>query len=269
MTTENRNTENRTRRQVSVGSLIVDQTVGPDVDPNGRHVRKLREQYDRQKVGVFTVSERADGALVLLDGYRRRWAVLQQEGADALVDCAVYTGLGREPERFMRSRVNGFGYPRNDERDRELRWQPVLISDDADLDDRGYSLKRVLCLPDGRVLRIRVYRPIGAYFGTSSATATADLLDADGRWDRLTDYASLSWMPTTPHPPTENTEDTAAEGGTDNHAGIGGAPSLAAVERMTRFIRDTLTPVVDELQRRATAMLAATPQTGQNTPATE
>lgn len=279
--------ENRTRRQIHVGSLAVDPTIGPDVDPNSRHIAEISASYDRGKLGVFTVSERPDGALILLDGYSRRHIVLRCEDADAPVDCAVYTGLDHGHERFMRSQVNGYVYPYSDSdftpRDSEGDCgEPipvaVVISEDADLDDMSYTLTRVLRLATGRVLSVCVSRPVGSYFRSSSPMATVYLLNTDGLWNKLTDYAPLEWVSATPHPPTE---DTATGGETDSGGqinssanesdnaasdiGIDGDPDQSTAERMRQFVRNTLTPVVDELQRRATAMLAPAPQTGQNT----
>lgn len=87
-----------THQRLPIGSLSTDSSLVEDVDPDAPAVERLCRHYQRDRLGVFVVSRRADASLVVLDGAIRRQAVLRMEMREFLVDCKVYTGLDRADE---------------------------------------------------------------------------------------------------------------------------------------------------------------------------
>lgn len=77
-----------------------DLTVDPDVqrDVEDGHVAKLQAGWDDRLVGVLTASRRADGTVVLLDGFQRTTAKLRSGEPDYTFDVLVHTGLTRVQE---------------------------------------------------------------------------------------------------------------------------------------------------------------------------
>lgn len=244
-----------TRQQVHINSLITDDTIEVDIGPDTSAVRALCAAYDRDRLGVLSVSKRDNGVLVVIDGYVRRWAVLKSENTDAVVDCAVYTGLSHRHERHLRRLLT----------DEELGDESpptrvtTVISEDAGSNIASYSLTRIVRLASGHTLRINVDRPYGNYRETQP-DASAYLLGRDNMWAQLLTYEPLEWMHTTAALPKNDTEDAADDTSRQTWA-----------DQARQFIRDALTPVVDELQHRACALLnkptqPAPPQLGTTTP---
>jgi hypothetical protein len=89
-----------------ISALSVDPAIAPDVDPDSPAVTALMRAYDPEKLGELIVSDRDDGALVVLDGYVRRQAMLLADpGAEAT--CITYLDLTLDQERQMRNSLNG------------------------------------------------------------------------------------------------------------------------------------------------------------------
>lgn len=81
-------------RRVHLDTVIVDPTVHAQriegVDQ--RRVNKMAASFDPDALGIFILSQRADGTLVCLDGAHRRATALQV-GWKQPVDARVFTGL--------------------------------------------------------------------------------------------------------------------------------------------------------------------------------
>lgn len=61
-------------------------------------VKRIIREFDPEKFGTITVSRRADGSIIVLDGQHRLAAALECLGPDQLVPCLVYEGLTSERE---------------------------------------------------------------------------------------------------------------------------------------------------------------------------
>lgn len=67
----------------------------------GGWVDTLREEWDDLRMGVFTVSRRADGRDYLIAGRHRTISLLDADRDDDLVDCHVYLGLTLKQEATL------------------------------------------------------------------------------------------------------------------------------------------------------------------------
>lgn len=86
----------RTKR-VRAGDLTVDPRVQRDHLTHSK-LAKIRENYNRAALGTLQVSERADGSLVILDGWHRWTVVSELEKDDFPLQCQLHTGLTLEQE---------------------------------------------------------------------------------------------------------------------------------------------------------------------------
>lgn len=92
-----------TLQSILVSDLHVDPTVQRNYDP--RWARRIADNFDEDKLGVFRVSQRANGLVYILDG-QHRFGALQLKSwhkMGAAVQALVYTGLSlaEEAELFV------------------------------------------------------------------------------------------------------------------------------------------------------------------------
>ncbi len=80
------------QKSVSLDAVIVDQRVQRTEGPDQRRVDKMASTFNPDALGVLILSERADGALVCLDGMHR-YLSARQAGHTALMESKVFTGL--------------------------------------------------------------------------------------------------------------------------------------------------------------------------------
>lgn len=79
--------------------LIVDQLQNDTAYQRPRKeqiIRKIKEGFDSDLLGVVFVSRRANGVLMAIDGQQRTTALKEMGWGDQLVPCLVYDGLSRE-----------------------------------------------------------------------------------------------------------------------------------------------------------------------------
>lgn len=81
--------------------LSVDPTIQRALDP--RRVGKLAAEWSEESIGILTVSRRASGETVVIDGQTRLAAfrAVCGEGTVMSLRCDVYTGLVRQEEAAM------------------------------------------------------------------------------------------------------------------------------------------------------------------------
>src|SRR4051812_48374674 len=75
-------------------------------DAQAKRVARMAAEFDQRLVGVLEVSKRPDSRFAILDGQHRHAAVLQVQGADALLVCQVYEGLTEQDEARLFREIN-------------------------------------------------------------------------------------------------------------------------------------------------------------------
>jgi hypothetical protein len=75
-------------------------------DAEAKRVARMAAEFDQRLVGVLEVSKRPDSRFAILDGQHRHAAVLQVQGADALLVCQVYEGLTEQDEARLFREIN-------------------------------------------------------------------------------------------------------------------------------------------------------------------
>jgi len=90
----------RTIIQATLDQLTIDQKVQRGLDE--KRVNRIASAFDANALGAITVSLRADGTRVILDG-QHRWAAGKTAGHVATVTCVQYEGLSvaEEAELFL------------------------------------------------------------------------------------------------------------------------------------------------------------------------
>jgi hypothetical protein len=81
------------KKRVPASQLTIDRRVQRH-ELNQSTLTEIRDGYNRAALQTLQISERADGTLVILDGWHR-WTIAQEkEGDEFVLDCHVHTGLG-------------------------------------------------------------------------------------------------------------------------------------------------------------------------------
>jgi uncharacterized protein DUF6551 len=89
--------------------VVVDQRVQRPLDD--ARVQKIVDSYDPFKLGVPTLSQRADGSVVVPDGQTRLEALRRLGKGDESIDCMVYRGLTLEQEAALFVGLNDYKRP--------------------------------------------------------------------------------------------------------------------------------------------------------------
>lgn len=90
--------------QVAAERLTIDEEVQRALIP--ARVKALAGKLDLDALGIFTVSERDDGRLIVLDGQHRLAAIVAHKMGEWEVTCHIYRGLTKAQEAAMFRRLN-------------------------------------------------------------------------------------------------------------------------------------------------------------------
>lgn len=90
--------------ELPVGRLTIDHTVQRPLDT--ARVDRIAGDYQLGAVGVLVVSERANGAVHVIDGQHRHAATVAAGYGDKTLTCLVYRGLSLADEAAMFRRLN-------------------------------------------------------------------------------------------------------------------------------------------------------------------
>lgn len=85
--------------RIRAGELSIDPKVQRKLTP-GRS-RKIAREFDPIKLGVFLVSRRSDGSLIVIDGQHRLAAINELAMSDLPVNCEVYEKLAIHEEASL------------------------------------------------------------------------------------------------------------------------------------------------------------------------
>jgi len=92
-------------REIPVGEMVVDHRVQRERILPAR-VKELRAKFDPDLLGVMTVSTRANGETVVIDGMHRREVLLQLGLPDWPAECKVYVNLTLNEEAALFRALN-------------------------------------------------------------------------------------------------------------------------------------------------------------------
>lgn len=91
-------------RRIAINRLITDRRYQRDLIL--ARVKRIADDLDLDALGVFTVSERSDGALVIVDGQHRHAAVMSHDMGEWEVEARVYSGISIEQEAALYRQLN-------------------------------------------------------------------------------------------------------------------------------------------------------------------
>jgi hypothetical protein len=90
---------------IRVADLTVDPAYQRSLDE--RRAQAIGEALDPSRIGVLTVSRRADRSAVVIDGQHRHGGLMVAGHGNHLVRCEVHTGLDRQGEAALFRKLNG------------------------------------------------------------------------------------------------------------------------------------------------------------------
>lgn len=127
-------------KQVPVSALIVDPDLQRGQDP--RRVAKIETEFDEGALGVITVSQRANGAMHVVDGQHRVAAARLARGDDFKMTARVFVGLSTEEEARLFRLLNNTAKPSAVDlfRIRVLEGDPVAVEIDRILAKHGWRI---------------------------------------------------------------------------------------------------------------------------------
>lgn len=126
---------------VNLAELHIDPTVQREEGVDTRRVMRMAHDFDPQALGVIIVSQREDGAKIVLDGMHRCAGAREAKHRDPL-NAIVYTGLSREDEAALFLRYNNKKDPSavSKFRARLVMGDPVAADIAAILDRHGWEI---------------------------------------------------------------------------------------------------------------------------------
>lgn len=115
-----------TEEWIKVGDLTVDHQVQRALLDNGR-VEKMVNSFNRDALGIVTVSHRADESKVIIDGWHRWEAVRRVTENQGEIFCRVFKGLTLQEEAGMFLDLNTTNQPKLFD-----RWRVRVVRGDGD-----------------------------------------------------------------------------------------------------------------------------------------
>lgn len=158
--------------QVQASRLSVDENVQRDLIP--ARVKALAAKLDLDALGIFTVSERDDGQLVVLDGQHRLAALVSHDMDEWEVTCHIYRGLEEAQEAALFRRLNDTRAitPYDDFSKGLVEGDPEALAIDAICQKHGLSVTHYG--GDGHVTCIRKLRQL---YISNNGVANGAILD--------------------------------------------------------------------------------------------
>ena len=186
----------RSIKEYRASDLIIDPQVQKENPPTAARVKQLTRNFDLDKMGIITVSRRANDDVVVLDGQTRVAALIELRLGDWLVRCEEYTNLTIEEEANLFRLLNNTRRP--------SPYDDFRVGITAD-DPEGLSimvivtkhgLKLASCSGDGNVACISALRDCYRSGGLDWALETATLawgLKADAVSASMVRALSIIW----------------------------------------------------------------------------
>lgn len=146
-------------RRIPANELTIDDRVQRQgLDQN--KLNTIRDTYNRHVLNFLTVSERADGTHVVLDGWHR-WTVAREiDGESVMLNCQVFTGLelDEEAELFLLANQQQPASKIDKFRVKVVKGDPVAVKIQAIVSKHGWAIG----VGDGRISAVETMEAIVA-----------------------------------------------------------------------------------------------------------
>lgn len=172
-------------RPLLASNLLVDHTVQRPLDP--RRVARIAAEFNFDALGTVTVSQRANGDHVIIDGQHRIEAMKEAGHSSSKVTCRVFSGLALSDEAAMFRLLNNTAKPQYLDlfRVRVVEGEPNAVALNRIAKRHGWAITHTP--GDGSLHGIAAFERIYLMDPAAAETALATVTRAWGHAEAATD----------------------------------------------------------------------------------